>query len=107
MRASQLREGLVERTPEVPLSGAVEGDEVSVVAGPKGHPEAVKKRARGTPSPREGGARPRDTGPGEAPARWHDPAWRCRRHSDAGKRAAGDKRSVEPTNERQEHYSLH
>jgi hypothetical protein len=39
-----LREGIVQRKPEVKLSGAVECDEVSVVAGPKGHPEAVRKK---------------------------------------------------------------
>ncbi|MGZ3173948.1 MAG: transposase [Croceibacterium sp.] len=42
--ASQLREGIVERTPEVTLTGEVECDEVYVVAGHKGHPEAVKKK---------------------------------------------------------------
>ncbi len=41
---SQLREGIVERKPEVTLTGEVECDEVSVVAGHKGHPEAVKKK---------------------------------------------------------------
>jgi transposase-like protein len=42
---SQLREGIVERKPEVTLGGEVECDEVDVVAGHKGHPEAVKKKA--------------------------------------------------------------
>ena len=42
--ASQLREGVVERKPEVRLSGAVECDEVDVVAGHKGHPAAVAKK---------------------------------------------------------------
>lgn len=42
--ATQLREGIVERQPEVTLSGEVECDEVYVTAGHKGHPEAVKKR---------------------------------------------------------------
>ena len=42
--ASQLREGIVERKPEVALSGEVECDEVYVVAGHKGHPEAVRKK---------------------------------------------------------------
>jgi transposase-like protein len=42
--ASQLREGIVQRKPEVLLSGAVECDEVYVVAGHKGHPEAVRKK---------------------------------------------------------------
>jgi transposase-like protein len=41
---SQLREGIVERKPQVTLSGEVECDEVYVVAGHKGHPEAVKKK---------------------------------------------------------------
>ena len=47
----QLREGIVARRPPVVLSGEVECDEVSVVAGHKGHPEAVKKKA----VPPEGG----------------------------------------------------
>jgi transposase-like protein len=41
---SQLREGIVRRKPEVVLSGEVECDEVYVVAGHKGHPEAVRKK---------------------------------------------------------------
>jgi hypothetical protein len=42
---SRLRRGIVERRPPVVLEGEVECDEVYVVAGHKGHPEAVKKRA--------------------------------------------------------------
>ena len=45
---SQLRQGIVDRTPPVVLEGEVECDEVYVVAGHKGHPEAVKKK-RGLP----------------------------------------------------------
>ena len=41
---SQLREGIVERKPTPELSGIVECDEVYIVAGHKGHPEAVKKK---------------------------------------------------------------
>ena len=41
---SQLRQGIVERRPPVVLEGEVECDEVYVVAGHKGHPEAVKKK---------------------------------------------------------------
>lgn len=41
----QLRDGVVARQPEPRLSGVVECDEVYVVAGHKGHPEAVKKKA--------------------------------------------------------------
>jgi DNA-binding transcriptional regulator LsrR (DeoR family) len=43
--ASALREGLVARAPEVKLDGEVEIDEVYVVAGHKGNPDAVKKKA--------------------------------------------------------------
>jgi transposase-like protein len=39
----QLRQGSVDRRPPVVLEGEVECDEVHVVAGHKGHPEAVKK----------------------------------------------------------------
>lgn len=39
-----LRSGIVEKKPEVQLSGEVECDEVYVVAGHKGNPGAVKKR---------------------------------------------------------------
>jgi hypothetical protein len=39
-----LRDGIVQRKPEVKLRGEVECDEVYVVAGHKGHPEAVRKK---------------------------------------------------------------
>ena len=42
--AALLREGVVQRKPEAKLSGEVECDEVYVVAGHKGHPEAVRKK---------------------------------------------------------------
>ena len=45
--ATQLREGIVAKQPAVVLSGEVECDEVYVVAGHKGHPEAVKKKDDG------------------------------------------------------------
>jgi transposase len=41
---TRLREGIVERKPLEVLSGEVECDEIDVVAGHKGHPEAVKKK---------------------------------------------------------------
>lgn len=44
-RAEVLRSGVVEMKPAVSLSGEVECDEVCVVAGHKGQPEAVKKSA--------------------------------------------------------------
>lgn len=40
----QLRQGIIDRRPPATLSGEVECDEVYVVAGHKGHPEAVKKK---------------------------------------------------------------
>lgn len=43
----QLRAGIVASQPTPCLSGAVECDEVYVVAGHKGHPEAVKKKDAG------------------------------------------------------------
>jgi hypothetical protein len=43
----QLRAGVVERQQPTVLEGTVECDEVSIVAGHKGHPSAVKKRRNG------------------------------------------------------------
>jgi len=40
----QLRQGIADRQQPISLEGEVECDEVYVVAGHKGHPEAVKKR---------------------------------------------------------------
>src|SRR5262249_46889371 len=40
-----LRSGVVDLKPEPTLEGTVECDEVYLVAGHKGHPEAVKKKA--------------------------------------------------------------
>lgn len=40
----QWRQGIVARKPDVTLQGTVECDEVYVVAGHKGHPEAVLKK---------------------------------------------------------------
>ena len=62
---TQLREGIVERKPKVTLSGDVECDEVYVVAGHKGKPEEVKKRAARAPPSAEGGTGPRNAGEGE------------------------------------------
>lgn len=41
----KLREGIESKRPEIVLEGEVEFDEVYVVAGHKGNPESVKKRA--------------------------------------------------------------
>lgn len=42
----RLRSGIVDKKPAVVLEGEVECDEVYVVAGHKGQPEAVKKRPK-------------------------------------------------------------
>jgi hypothetical protein len=41
---SQLRQGIVDKKPEVSLEGEVECDEVYVTAGHKGNLEAVQKK---------------------------------------------------------------
>ncbi len=62
-RTTVLREGVVVRQPEVTRSGEVECDEVDVVAGHTGHPEAVRKQGgsadAGGGRGRRGGARGR------------------------------------------------
>ncbi len=90
--ASQLREGIVERKPEVRLSGEVECDEVYVVAGHKGHPAAVVKRAARPATAAEGGPGPGHAGQGEAADLRDDPAGRRDRHPHAGRRQAADDR---------------
>lgn len=47
--ATQSREGIVQRKPEATLAGEVECDELYVVAGHKGSPEAVRKKG-GSPA---------------------------------------------------------
>lgn len=42
----QLREAVDKKRPDVSLEGEVECDEVYVVAGHKGHPDAVNKKGR-------------------------------------------------------------
>ena len=46
--ATQLRQGILAKQPAVVLSGEVECDEVDVVAGHQGHPDAVKKKTEGS-----------------------------------------------------------
>src|SRR3712207_4897012 len=62
-----LRQGVVDRRPAVVLAGEVECDEVSVVAGHKGDPAAVEKRASGPPATPERWAGPRDVGEEKPP----------------------------------------
>ena len=68
---SQLRQGLVERQPDVRLDGEVEADEVYVVAGHKGQPAAVAKRGgsgagEGWKARRDGARRRRTSRPSSA-----------------------------------------
>jgi hypothetical protein len=79
----QLRAGIVASQPTPMLSGEVECDEVSVVAGHTGHPDAVKKRASVALPSAEGGTRSRDAGKREATDLWHHPARRTSGDSDA------------------------
>jgi len=59
---SQRRHGVVARKPEPRLAGEVECDEVYVVAGHQGPPEAVKKRPSGAPAAAQGRPRAGNTG---------------------------------------------
>src|SRR5882724_7936879 len=43
-RTCQLRAGIVKKKPSVTLSADVECEEISLIAGHKGHPEAVQKK---------------------------------------------------------------
>lgn len=43
-----LRQGIVDRTPHEVLSSRVECREVDVMAGPRGHPEAVEEKGAAT-----------------------------------------------------------
>ena len=56
-----LRHGIVAKTPEVVLSGDVEFDELYVVAGHKGNPEAVRAKGRDGRRNRLKGSRGRGT----------------------------------------------
>ena len=74
--ASQWRAGIVAAQPTPELSGEVECDEVYIVAGHKGHPDAVKKRPEGTSASAQGRARTRHLGEREASRFWDDPTRR-------------------------------
>lgn len=72
----RLRQGIVERRPPVVLEGEVECDEVDVVAGHKGHHEAVEKKAAPPEAAPERGAGPGDVSQGKAADLRDDPAGR-------------------------------
>ncbi len=84
----KLRQGIVDRTDPFVLEGEVECDEVYVVAGHKGHPEAVKKRAKRASSAFEGSAGSWHIGERKAAHLWDDSARGPRHDADACERAA-------------------
>ena len=70
----QLRQGIVSKKSAPALSDEVECDEVYIVAGHKGQPDTVKKKAVWTAQTAQGQARTRHTRHGEAPDLRDDPA---------------------------------
>src|SRR3954466_3374991 len=67
VQAMVLRHGIVAKTPDVVLSGDVEFDELYVVAGHKGNPEAVRAKEREGRRNRLKGGRGRGTWEKEKP----------------------------------------
>jgi len=74
--ANILRSGIVNKKPEIRLSGEVECDEVYVVAGHKGNPAAVKKGEIRQTQSTQRRKRPRDIGKRKATHIWNDTAFR-------------------------------
>jgi transposase-like protein len=83
-----LRHGIVAKAPDVVLSGDVEFDELYVVAGHKGNPEAV--RAKGPAQQTEGRPWARHLGEGKAADLRHDRARRPSGDPDACQCPASD-----------------
>ena len=103
----QLRQGIVDRSPPVVLEGEVECDEVYVVAGHKGHPEAVKKRPSPPKTTPERRAWSGHTRQGEAADFRHVAAgWRGD-NSDAGERPAGDHQALDRADDLKVHSNLY
>ncbi len=92
---TKLREGIVERKPVEVLSGEVECDEVYVVAGHKGHPEAVKKKGRLPRRRRLKGERGRGTLAKEKPPILGMIQRRDGSDRDVGERATSDDRPTD------------
>jgi hypothetical protein len=85
-----LRQGIVAQEPTITLEGTVECDEVYVVAGHKGHPESVKKRAQGKKTPIERSTWSWHGGDGQAADFWNDSAWRSGGYKNVGQCTAGN-----------------
>lgn len=99
--AEQLRQGIVARQPDPILSGEVECDEVYVVAGHKGRPDAVKKKPSGSSALPEGRAGSGNLGEREATDFRDDPAGWSGGGADAGERPTGH----DPSTDRAVHCS--
>jgi hypothetical protein len=84
-----LRNGIVAQEPLLELEGTVECDEVYVIAGHKGHPEAVKKRAQGSPTAIKRTAWPRHCDNGQAARLRHDSTRRSNGLTRVGECSAG------------------
>jgi transposase-like protein len=87
-----LRQDIVAKTPDVVLSGDVEFDELYIVAGHKGNPEAVLAKGReGRCNRLKGRPRSRHLGEGKAADLRHDRARRPSGDPDAGQCPASDR----------------
>ncbi len=104
---SELRQAVVERKPEVQLSGEVEFDEVYVTAGHKGNPAAVKKKAS-RPSPQtQGASGARYTRNRETTHLRHDSTRRGCRDPDAAECPADHHSTDHPSDGNSWHSGLH
>ena len=84
----KLRRKVFEERPAVQLSGEVELDEVYVVAGHKGHPDALKKGTNRAATALKGGQRKGHTGERETAHSGYDRTrWGCG-YSDVGECSA-------------------
>jgi transposase-like protein len=86
------REGIVAKKPSPSLRGAVECEAVYIVAGHKGDPEAVQKRAHGEAQAAHRCSRSWHSGEREATPLWYAATGRGGGDSDAGECAAEDHR---------------
>ncbi len=79
-----LRNGIVAQEPQVRLEGTVECDEVYIVAGHKGHPESVQKKAKSPKTKVKRAARPGHRRNGQAASVRHNPARQSSNHTCVG-----------------------
>ncbi len=101
--ATQLRQG----PPEVVLSGEVECDEVCVVAGHQGHPEAVKKKETRLAAASERRSRSQHSGQRKAADLWDDSTHGRGRTADARQRPTGHARADLESHDQPRHDGLY